>query len=1260
MTAGGRLAGRFELIEFVAAGGLGYVYRGRDHATGSTVAIKLSSSLERGVLDRFVREARVLAALDHPAIVRYLGHGETEDGGAFVAMEWLEGEDLAVRLKRRLPSIREACVLVARIGRALAATHAAGVVHRDIKPSNLFLADDGWDRALLIDFGVAHLADATVLTATGGRPGTPSYMSPEQAGRQPVSASSDVFSLGLVFYECLTGQRCFGDADLFQVLARIILDDTPRVSAVREGVPARIDALIARMTLKAPSSRPSAAEVAGEIEDLLGEGARTTGRSLPTITHAERRFLAVVVASAPPQREADDRSSLTVVDPLRPSAPLAAIAGHLGASLEALRDGSVMAVVPGGAAPAELCSRAARLAIEMRAHLADAPIAVATGRAASGERESIGELIARAAALVARRAPGISLDEVTAALLPARFRVEGGILRGERELVEPAPLLGRRTAFVGRDRELGVIRGLFDECRAESIARAVLVTGAPGIGKSRIAHEVLDALGRDAFELLAGAGDPIGAAPFGLLARATQGAMGILESDAAEARRRKVNEQVARHVEVDQRARIAEPLAELIGGGAAVERSARRSDPVRLGDRIRVAWQDWIAAMGRTRPVLVLLDDLHWGDLATVKLIDLALRNLADRPLLVLALSRPEVKQRFPELWAGREVHELRLGGLRARACSALVQGALGGGVSQDEVAQLVERTDGNPFFLEETIRARARGDRAAPESVLATVQASVEQVPEEGRRLLRAASVFGTRFWVSAVRGLVGDQREGLDEWIGLLRDRELIQPAVESAYAGEQELVFRHALVRDAVYASFVERDRVLAHRLAGDWLERVGCSDPVILAEHFHQGDAPARASLWYLRAAERALQGDDLALVLDHVERARACGPDPDTTAALHLAEAQAHHWRRDLVEGERAAGRAMASLQTGSSAWFEAAWLALACTMYLPDPDLLESLIAQVQAALAEPDAEPQQLRALFAGAELLYMRNRMAAADLLLDQSRARLRAMAAQAPEAWAACHAALRAAAGARGDHETALAASTAATADYLAAGDIRGAAFAMGNTGWGYMLLGGLERSSAIIDEALRLQSSAGGSDEMALANLGLVLARLGRADEAIARLRRQIAALPRDAPAAAYLRISLAFALARSGSLGEAEVEARASAAGLEPIPASQAESLVTLADVLLRSGRPDEALTCVERAYGLVDPLIEHDGLGRLVRVEALLALGRAHEADQTLADARDRIRARAARIADAGLRAGFVENLAEHRRIVELAERRGV
>src|SRR5262249_10565109 len=155
------------------------------------------------------------------------------------------------------------------------------------------------------------------------------------------------------------------------------------------------------------------------------------------------------------------------------------------------------------------------------------------------------------------------------------------------------------------------------------------------------------------------------------------------------------------------------------------------------------------------------------------------------------------------------------------------------------------------------------KGERL-PETVLAMAQARIEALELEARHVLRAASVFGQVFWRRGVMALLGggERTTQVHDWLGALVEREVIVARRDTRSLGEVESGFRHALVREAAYAMLTDRDRVLGHRLAGNWLEAIGEVEAVVLAEHFERGGEPARSVGWYRRAAEQALEGDDL--------------------------------------------------------------------------------------------------------------------------------------------------------------------------------------------------------------------------------------------------------------------------------------------------------------------------------------------------------------------------------------------------------------
>lgn len=254
------------------------MYRALDRVHGvhgSVVALKvLHDHAPAHHRIRFEREVDILAEISHPAVVRYIAHGETENGEAFLAMEWLDGEDLSSRILRGPMSVADTVAMAATVAGALHAAHTRGVLHRDVKPSNVFLCDADPRRAKLLDFGVARLANAIKATRTGSALGTPGYMAPEQASAADgLDARADVYSLGCVLFECLTGRRPFIAENVIAVTMKSLLEDAPRVRSLRSDVPLDLDDLTARMLARNPAQRPTdCAMVAAELMALGAPG----------------------------------------------------------------------------------------------------------------------------------------------------------------------------------------------------------------------------------------------------------------------------------------------------------------------------------------------------------------------------------------------------------------------------------------------------------------------------------------------------------------------------------------------------------------------------------------------------------------------------------------------------------------------------------------------------------------------------------------------------------------------------------------------------------------------------------------------------------------------------------------------------------------------------------------------------------------------------------------------------------------------------
>jgi serine/threonine-protein kinase len=271
--------GSFALVRTIAHGAIGELHLATDTATGLPVALKtvrLSDDSVQGARsrDRFLREAESCARLQHPHIVSVYAAGIDGTGSyaqGWIAMEWVSGSDLTryTRAARLLP---EAVVLgiVSRAADALAHAHAAGIVHRDIKPANI-LVNLAADIVKLTDFGCAHLTDSE-RSRSGMVIGTPSYMAPEQLAGAEVDARADLYALGVVLFEMLTGRLPFEAQSLGELMAQIAHQDAPSLHALRPDLPVALERAVARALAKSPVQRfPNGSAMARELQAIASQ-----------------------------------------------------------------------------------------------------------------------------------------------------------------------------------------------------------------------------------------------------------------------------------------------------------------------------------------------------------------------------------------------------------------------------------------------------------------------------------------------------------------------------------------------------------------------------------------------------------------------------------------------------------------------------------------------------------------------------------------------------------------------------------------------------------------------------------------------------------------------------------------------------------------------------------------------------------------------------------------------------------------------------
>jgi len=1293
----------------VGGGAAGDIFRALDQSTGRTAALKfLRSTASPEEAIRFRREVAVLAELRHPNVVEYLDHGVWSDGRPFLAMEWLDGEDLGKRTRRQPLGMRDAVELVRRAAQALAAVHARGVVHRDLKLSNIFLVKGRGTAIKVIDFGVVRPAEPDgFTTAPGTIVGTPHYMSPEQARGEAVDPRADVYALGSVLFRLLTGRNVFETEHVIALLGRLVLEDPPRVASVRFDVSPTLDEVVGRALSRNRDARyPHAGEFAralaraGELNNdppatersnsqvrprRRGRDDESTGTGTGTGSNSSRQTRPGLtvrrVVTCLLYDLGTTSGEITISD------DLADIAGE-DIRIERIAGGQTIAVFGVERSRGDEVIRAARTALQILRDFPLARVVVANGHAHALRANLAGEALDRAAAQLERATPGmIRLDLHAAAALESSFETtrdaDGAILfREDPRDVAPRQLLGTITPTIGRERELDGLQAIYADTVHDSYPRAAVIVGPPGIGKSRLRSELLQrlSLAPTPPEVLLCRGDRgLGGASLSTLGLALRARMGV--QDGA------IRDEQVRAVEVFVKSRVPRPLhgiAPFLGELVGVRFPDREDEHLRaarlneqlMQARVRMALEAFVRTQAGRIPQVIVVEDAHAADDATLSHLSGLLAS-NDVRLLVVATGQSELDRTHPDLFAhpttspavgapprAPRLLRLALSPLASVAAERLVSIVLPS-LESSKRSELVRRAAGNPLVLEELMRGVAEGRHDLSLTVHALVQQRLDRLSPEVHEVVHAAAVLGTVFWQGAVMRQL--EREVAHELATAERE-ELILRQGTSAVAGEIEWVFRQELVREAAYASLLDEDKRALHRRAGDWLEGVGGADLGHVAHHFHVAGELTHAASLYARATEQAMASfSQMDIALELARRGLECGATGDERATLLVTKAHVFSRTGRLGEGIEPAEQAAQLVKPGSEPWVEAQRLLATC------------LVESGRAA----DGEARLGWALQSSGGALSSANRSlltaARVRALIDLNRPGLALGVADdalrfAREAGASGNIATLRALDARlfalmsiGNPGEAYANGLELIAHAEAAGDSHLASRARINTASALNYLGAYEPARDLIERALpdvrgfRLRLL----EASALHNLSMSLARTGALEDGIVMQREAI----RIADECGGIRLAINSRLyecmmlswrSEPGDLKRAATIAAQLVDACQAHPALQTIALFCVARVRLARCQLPEALEAARDAYRRLRdaPVEELEELIRLCHLEALYAEGLVDEADEALRSAFEAVRQRSLAIKDPGLAVTFTKRNEEARRILSLADER--
>jgi predicted ATPase len=944
--------GRYRIVARLGAGGMGVVYRAHDSELRRDVAVKAPSLRGPEARARFLREARSAAAVRHPNVCPVYDVGE-DDGRPYVVMALVEGESLAERLQRRgrFEDAGAAVALVVQVADALAAVHAAQIVHRDVKPGNVLLDRAGVP--LLSDFGLARTEDGEHLSAPGALLGTPAYMPPEQAAPElgAVGPWSDQYSLGVVLYHLLSGRPPF-EGPAWSVIHQIATQPVPPPSQHRADLDPALVRLLMKALAQQPQDRyPGVADFAAA---LRAYGERPAVAPPQTQIHpappAQRRRLTVLQCGCD---LFDSQAILETLDPeeqhnlLRDFQQLCRdVVGPLAGTVVKATDHGLLVCFGFPLALESPARRAVQAGLEVLERMAGlneglrrqhkdlrlsarlaihSDLAVVTETSGPGEALSIGGPLSPVVDQLERlTAPGTLTisDDVQqlvkgyfacSSLGPQRlgpagakavYRVHHKLAAGNRlDVAGPAGL----TPLIGRDREVALLQGCWDQV-VEGRGQVVLLVGEPGIGKSRMVHVLKEHVERQSaggfralrLEWPCTPHSQVGVFPAVAYWQELLG-LSSHESSSGKLDRLTAYLEELHLASAEAVALLAALLLIPLDGrypplGMAPQRQKEKTFDLLL---------DWLRALAARQPVLFVAEDLHWAGPTMMEFLDLLVGQIQGDRILAVLTGRPE----FQPSWQARaSCTQLTLSSLTRRQIGELLLAKTGlAQVPQDVLELVANRTDGVPLFVEEFAAVLQAGslyqvggtpqvadcfeDRVIPATLHDLLLARLERAA--GRfEVAQLAATIGREFSFELLQAVAPWEEEVSQQELAKLVDAGLLFVRGRPPLTRYQ---FKHVLIQDTAYQSLLKKQRQQFHLRIAEVLEQrfpqTCSSQPELLAHHFSEGNAIARAVTYWERAGEAARRRGAAGEVVGHLKRALGLIHTLPEAAERHAQEIQ---------------------------------------------------------------------------------------------------------------------------------------------------------------------------------------------------------------------------------------------------------------------------------------------------------------------------------------------------------------------------------